>query len=315
MEITDFERLYPFGLMDDLGSVPEGFGAIYMITNLVNGKVYVGQTWLRVWARWKGHIRDTKTRKLVHFHNAIAKYSSENFSVDVLDWATNQTDLDALETLWIIALGSIDPKVGYNMTYGGKGGKHSARLRKHHSLRMKEAWEDPDFRDKMLKSQEEIRQTPEFHENLSVATKAYWSSEAGQKQRAEITASCWKDPEYRENQMSHLLSPENRKQKSQLLKELWNDPEFRKKQSDSDTKKKMSESAKQRCGSEEARKTMSERAKAVWEIPGYREEQSQKRKAQAADPIFMANRTAKQRETRLRKKQEAEAVSKSEFVV
>ena len=229
MQIVDFERLYSFGLLNDLDSVPDGFGAIYLITNLINGKVYVGQTWESVWGRWKRHIRDTKTRKLVHFHNAIAKYSPENFSVEVLDWAINQADLDDLETLWIIVLRSIDPKIGYNMTYGGRGGKHSKRVKEQQSATMKEAWADPEFRDKMLKSQEEVRQTPEFHEKLSAATKAYWSSKEGQKQRAKITAACWEDPEYRKNLMSQILSPARRAQKSQEIIDKWKEPEFREK--------------------------------------------------------------------------------------
>jgi hypothetical protein len=38
-----------------MGSASKPFGVVYLITNTVNGKVYVGQTTVGVSKRWKGH--------------------------------------------------------------------------------------------------------------------------------------------------------------------------------------------------------------------------------------------------------------------
>ena len=55
-------------------------GYIYKITNLVNGKSYVGQTIRTIEERWKQHIKDSKGNKDdFYLHRAIRKYGKENF--------------------------------------------------------------------------------------------------------------------------------------------------------------------------------------------------------------------------------------------
>lgn len=93
---------------------------VYLITNKVNGKKYVGKT-NNPRARWRAHC-GTATRggpavKIVH--KAIAKYGVENFSFEVIgEYATEQESLDA-EMVAIVAHNS--RAHGYNMTDGGDG--------------------------------------------------------------------------------------------------------------------------------------------------------------------------------------------------
>lgn len=94
---------------------------IYVITNSVNGKQYVGQTVKPLEKRWKQHLRDIKRGTLPHLYNAMKKYGTDNFSMQELCTANTQEELDAAEILHIAHLGTKSPK-GYNLTNGGSTG-------------------------------------------------------------------------------------------------------------------------------------------------------------------------------------------------
>ena len=56
-------------------------GVIYLITNLLNGKKYVGQTIQRLNIRMNHHRRGGD----LYIDRAIRKYGRENFKVEVLE--------------------------------------------------------------------------------------------------------------------------------------------------------------------------------------------------------------------------------------
>ena len=58
--------------------------AIYKIENLINHKIYVGQS-NNPSRRWEEHIRGKDTRHSL-IHEAIKKYGQQNFSFEVLEW-------------------------------------------------------------------------------------------------------------------------------------------------------------------------------------------------------------------------------------
>jgi len=103
-------------------------GTIYLITNLANGKYYVGQTIYSLEARWAGHISDSRRSDSL-FSRAIRKYGPAGFSVTVLTNAPQQ-DLDGLEMLWIAVLDSRNRSIGYNLKSGGSHGKHSEETKR-----------------------------------------------------------------------------------------------------------------------------------------------------------------------------------------
>ena len=89
---------------------------IYKVTNLINGKVYIGQTIdEKPVRRWWKHCNDNKTM----FDKSISKYGKENFSFEVIDTAFSQDELNEKEKYWIAFYGSMAPH-GYNLTSGGK---------------------------------------------------------------------------------------------------------------------------------------------------------------------------------------------------
>ena len=62
---------------------------IYKITNLINGKVYIGQTTRTLEERMNEHYRKSD----IVVDKAIQKYGRENFSTEVVD------DADSIEEL------------------------------------------------------------------------------------------------------------------------------------------------------------------------------------------------------------------------
>lgn len=98
---------------------------IYLITNNINGKYYVGQTKRSVASRWLQHIYDsridTKYKKNMYLYSSIRKYGQENFDVELLCECPNQEVLNETEKFFIWFLGSSKRSIGYNTTLGGNG--------------------------------------------------------------------------------------------------------------------------------------------------------------------------------------------------
>lgn len=98
---------------------------IYIITNEVNGKKYVGKTTASLAKRWTQH-KSVSGCKAVSA--AIVKYGEESFSIEEIDAACSEKELNKREISWIKKLNTISPN-GYNLTEGGEGAKHSKQTR------------------------------------------------------------------------------------------------------------------------------------------------------------------------------------------
>lgn len=97
---------------------------IYKVTNLVNGKCYVGKS-INFRKRYQKH----KCAKYYNtaFHNAIRKYGFDQFKFEILEFC-EPNDLITRENHWILYNDSINPEKGYNLRLDSKdnsGWKHS----------------------------------------------------------------------------------------------------------------------------------------------------------------------------------------------
>jgi len=99
-------------------------GHIYLIQNLINGKIYVGQTRMNVMKRFRSHRRN---RHLIG--KAIRKYGESSFILKIVASSFRQSELDDLERYWITLTHSQVPN-GYNLQKGGHG--YSISLRKNY---------------------------------------------------------------------------------------------------------------------------------------------------------------------------------------
>lgn len=89
-------------------------GYIYKITNLINGKCYVGRTTAKkIDRRWTEHKSKAKNRPRMIIEHAIAKYGPENFRFEQLLEAENE-DLPLLESENIVKHNALSP-AGYNV--------------------------------------------------------------------------------------------------------------------------------------------------------------------------------------------------------
>jgi len=94
---------------------------VYCLTNLINGKQYVGQTTKPVEDRVKQHVRVAKRMSRNPIHCAIRKYGIDQFAVAVLQSCNTRQELNEAEIRWISLLET--RKLGYNLSEGGSGVK------------------------------------------------------------------------------------------------------------------------------------------------------------------------------------------------
>ncbi len=97
---------------------------IYVITNLINGKMYVGQTSGSVKKRWSQHKSHTLRKSTHPLYRSILKHGVENFDVSLVALAFTKKHCDWLEEQWIRTLETHLRDKGYNLTFGGEGARH-----------------------------------------------------------------------------------------------------------------------------------------------------------------------------------------------
>lgn len=91
---------------------------IYSATNMINNKMYIGQTIHSLKRRKASHLTSVKQKKTI-FQRAINKYGKENFIWEIIDYADCPEELDEKEIYWISYFDTY--RYGYNMTIGGQG--------------------------------------------------------------------------------------------------------------------------------------------------------------------------------------------------
>lgn len=94
---------------------------IYKIKNLVNGKVYIGQTTKSPNTRFTQH--KSRLRRNIHDNQHLQfawnKYGKHNFIFEAIDSGEHIFCLDNLERYWIRLFDSMNPNNGYNKQSGG----------------------------------------------------------------------------------------------------------------------------------------------------------------------------------------------------
>lgn len=99
---------------------------IYTIKNLVNGKMYVGQTiQSNPKARWYSHCDMMRKGKKSYLYDSMRKHGIENFLWVVVDQGNTVEELNELETQWANKL-KLQGIILYNNRETGGNKKHSA---------------------------------------------------------------------------------------------------------------------------------------------------------------------------------------------
>lgn len=111
-------------------------GKIYIIKNLINNKVYIGQTTQKLSKRFNGHCCYSKTDRSINMYikRAIHKYGRKNFSIELLE-ECNIEDLNQREQYWIKKYDSYNN--GYNLTLGGQDSNYFSLHRLENTIDIK----------------------------------------------------------------------------------------------------------------------------------------------------------------------------------
>lgn len=114
----------------------ERFGVIYEVVCSTTGKKYIGQTLQNPTRRFTRHLSNAN-KKLYnsHFYNAIRKYGSNSFSLNILLKNVPSKYLNHLEKVYIEHYDTYNN--GYNSTLGGEGTSCN-KLSEEHILKLKE---------------------------------------------------------------------------------------------------------------------------------------------------------------------------------
>ena len=95
------------------------YGFIYITTNHVNGKKYIGQKkYVKGWEEYLGSG--------IHLKRAIKKYGASNFSREIIEECDSKEQLDIREIYWIDYYDAVNSKNYYNIANGGNGGNTTA---------------------------------------------------------------------------------------------------------------------------------------------------------------------------------------------
>jgi group I intron endonuclease len=139
------------------------YGIIYVITNTVNGKQYVGQTKHSLSCRWWWHKRYAEKGSKLALHAAIRKYGSDSFTRAKIAESFSQDDANDKEILFISQLGTFTPS-GYNLTLGGNQAECSLETRRKLSEINLGRRHTEQSREKMSKASRERKRKPHSEE-------------------------------------------------------------------------------------------------------------------------------------------------------
>lgn len=95
------------------------FGIIYKAENIINKKVYIGQTTRNLNERKFSHISSSKKGSNCYFHLAIKKYGTENFIWSIIDECYSLEECNIKEEHYILLYRSYEKQNGYNIKMGG----------------------------------------------------------------------------------------------------------------------------------------------------------------------------------------------------
>lgn len=117
------------------------YGYIYKTTNLVTGKIYIGQKKSK---RFKGNAYLGSGKKL---KDAINKYGKDAFNVELLEEIDCLEKMDDREIYWISYYDSTNKDIGYNMSNGGNvnralSGENHPLYHKGHTLESRKKMSD-----------------------------------------------------------------------------------------------------------------------------------------------------------------------------
>jgi group I intron endonuclease len=218
--------------------MPKLFGYVYLVTNTVNQKSYIGCT-VDMSHRWSAHKSLARNGSPHALHRAIRKYGENAFTVEcicsVLD---NQDNLFAIEISCVATYASFG-SAGYNMTPGGDCGYPDAFEGIHSSHKWvtsvteanRRKARDPKWLSGKEARDEKLRKifgSPEFRRKASLRGKEKFSDPVHREAWAERNRNLSSTPEWKESHTRAMREraqdPVWRKVNAEAMRKLARDP-------------------------------------------------------------------------------------------
>jgi len=261
------------------------YGYIYRATNVVNDKVYLGQTTTDRWdkgnipieERWKEEVgeayrKQARGENLRYVENAITKYGPENFELVQQDIAYSQEDLDQKETKHIRDYDSMNPDRGYNLKEGGMGGRLSEQAKENLSKVIKDKYQnDLEYHDKQTKErQERAIKNPEWHQKMTEINRERGKDPQWREKMSQVGTSKWQEKDYNEKQSKERQeraqkNPEWAQKMAEINQEIARNPKVQ---------EKMSRVLSEKWQESKYQESVSKGVKEKWKDEKYRERQA-----------------------------------------
>ena len=212
---------------DDKTKIPqpdEYFGFVYVITNKLTTKQYIGckQYWqMRKKKKHKPSSWRVYTSSSKYLNEDIDKIGKRRFKFEIIQEYKTKRGLHYYEqyyqmkhhVLTAVIEGTDEPAY-YNKNIGGI--RFYCPLEKA-SESAKAQWTDPEYRKIMSASVKAQWADPKFRKKMSASAKARWDDPEYRKKKTEDSKANWADPEYRKKQMKVRDGPEFRKKLSDAM--------------------------------------------------------------------------------------------------
>lgn len=101
------------------------FGYIYVTTNLINNKKYIGR------CKSKNFKGEKYLGSGLRLNEAIKKYGKQNFSVEMIDTAESDAELNVKEEYYIDFYNAVEDSNFYNLRRGGSRGPGGPMFKGH----------------------------------------------------------------------------------------------------------------------------------------------------------------------------------------
>lgn len=176
-------------------------GCVYMVTNKINNKVYIGKTVRGLEQRKAQHLLQVKKDNNILFYRAMRKHGVKSFLWSKIFESEDNDVLIAEEIKAIKKYNSTNRNLGYNLTIGGEGISgycFSDEGKKNISKGVKKHYELHPEKIKLLskRAKKMFIDKPYLKKEVSIRTTKYLKNK-------------WKDPEYRSKNTTRMQSYRN----------------------------------------------------------------------------------------------------------
>lgn len=151
---------------------------IYMTTNLINGKRYIGKHF--------GYENDSYLGSGTLIQKAIKKYGKDNFERKILCFSKDNQENNLNEQLYIKKFNAVKDEQFYNISEGGDGGDifHTLPQEKQEEIRIKASLNSTGDKNGMYGK----KHTKETIEKLKKIDKSYTKTPEFRKKMSEVTS-------------------------------------------------------------------------------------------------------------------------------